>query len=294
MGFFKKFSHQESLDERMNRLWETAKKQGFSVDDAERQKALSTYTELLSLVDENSTKYNICAILRNRALAYRSLKKYDAALEDFAKEMEISQRRGDRFAVMQAVMQCQKLIEETRERKRKAEIEASGGEKAAKFQTMEQQERKLWGTGPEADEAFENLFADLKNEDPDVRAQASLLLAGSPNAVRKLISLYQENSVSGPRRASLAGRVLGRKAAKGSDGMISAQISQLLYDITISFIPCLCAYCGYLNRGIPAPPGGPMVPYFSQKDSKGVYAVPVLCDRCGKEFFVVWDTVPLT
>jgi hypothetical protein len=45
-------------------------------------------------------------------------------------------------------MECPKLIEETREWKRKAEIEASGGEKAAKFQTMDQQGHKLWRTGP--------------------------------------------------------------------------------------------------------------------------------------------------
>lgn len=288
MGFFKRLSGKESLDERMNRLWETANKLRSGGSDAELQKALSMYTELLGLVDENSTTYNVCAILRNRAITYRSLKQYDAALEDFSKELEISQRRGDHLRVMQ----CQKIIEETREWKRKAKIEAGGGEKAAKFQAMEQQGYKLWRTGPDADEAFESLFADLENDDPDIRAQASLLLADSSHAVRKLISLYQESLTSDPHRASLAGRVLGRKAAKGSDEMMPAEIAQLLYGIAASFIPCPCAHCGHLNRGIPAPPRGPMVPYYTQKDSEGAYAVPVLCDRCGKEFFVVWDENP--
>lgn len=288
MGFFKRLSGKESLDERMNRLWETAKKLYLSGSDAERQRALSIYTELLGFVDEGSASWDVCAILRNRAMTYRSLKKYDAALEDFTKELEIAQRRSAHLRVMQ----CQKLIEETREWKRKAEIEASGGEKATKFQAMDQQGHKLWRTGPDADEAFESLFSDLENNDPDIRAQASRLLADSPKAVSKLISIYEKCLSSDPRHASLAGRVLGRKIAKGSDNMISAEIAQVFYGVAASFIPCLCAHCGHLNRGIPAPPRGPMVPYYTQKDSEGAYAVPVLCDRCGKEFFVVWDMDP--
>ena len=288
MGFFKRLSRKESLDERMNRLWETAKKLRSGGSDSELQKAVSVYTELLGLVDENSATYNICAILRNRAISYRSLKKYDPALEDFTKELEIAQRRGEQLRVME----CQKLMEETREWKREAEIEASGGEKAAKFQAMDQQANKLWRTGPDADEAFENLFADLENDDPDVRAQASRLLADSPKTVRRLISIYEECLSSDPHRANLAGRVLGRKIAKGSNEMISAEISRVMYGINVSFIPCPCVYCGNFNRGIPAPPSGPMVPYYTQKDDKGAYAVPVLCDGCGKEFFVVWDTDP--
>ena len=127
---------------------------------------------------------------------------------------------------------------------------------------------------------------------PDARAQASRLLADSSEAVRKLISIYEESLTSDPRRANLAGRVLGRKIAKGSNDMISAQIVQAFYGIAASFIPCPCALCGHFNRGIPAPPRGPMVPYYTQEDSEGAYAVPVLCDKCGKEFFVVWDIDP--
>lgn len=271
----------ESPDERINRLWESAKKLGWS--DADREKAVSTYTELLGLVDENSTSYNVAAIFRNRAMSYRSLKKYDAALEDLTKDLEIAQRRGDRLRVLE----CQKLIEETRAWKREAEITASGGEKAAKFQAMDQQGHMLWRTESEADTAFESLFADLENDDPDVRAQASRLLADAPNAVRRLISIYQGCLTSDPRRASLAGRVLGRKIAKGSDDMIPTQIAQMMYGIAVSFIPCPCVHCGHFNRGIAAPPSGPMVPYYHQEDDQGAYAVPVLCDKCGKEFFVV-------
>jgi tetratricopeptide (TPR) repeat protein len=286
MGFWKRVLGKESLDDRINRLWESAKKLGWS--DAEREKAVAIYTELLGLVDETSASFNECAIFRNRAIAHRSLKNYDAALEDLARELEIAQRRGDQMRVME----CRKITEETQEWKRKAQIQAGGGEKASKLKAMEEQEHGLWRGEPDFDRAFNSLFADLENDDPDVRAEASRLLADAGKALRKVISVYRECLNSDPRRASLAGRVLGRKVAKGSDDMIHAQIAQVMYGISASFIPCSCVHCGHLNRGIAAPPSGPMVPYYHQSDDKGAYAVPVLCDKCGKEFFVVWDTDP--
>ena len=276
----------QSPDERINRLWESARKLGWS--DEEQEKAAAIYTELLTLIDEQSTTYNVCAILRNRAIAHRSLKNYDAALEDLARELEIAQRRGDGMRVRE----CRKIAEETQEWKRKEQIQAGGGQKASKLEQMEQEAHGLWRSGPDFDRAFDGLFADLKNDDPDVRAEASRLLADARNALQRLISIYQECLDSDPRRASLAGRVLGRKMAKGSNDVIHAQIAQMMYGISVSFIPCPCVHCGHLNRGIAAPPSGPMVPYYHQSDDKGAYAVPVLCDKCGKEFFVVWDSVP--
>jgi len=278
--------HEQSMDERIKRLWENAKKLGWS--DAGQEKAVGIYTELLTLIDEQSTTYNVCAILRNRAIAHRSLKNYDAALEDLARELEIAQRRGDQLRVME----CRKITEETQEWKRKAEIEAGGGDKATRLRAMEEKGRKLWSSGSDVDTAFESLFGDLEDGDPDVRAEASRLLAEARNALQRLISMYQECLSSDPRRASLAGRVLGRKIAKGSDDMMPAQVAQMMYGISASFIPCPCVHCGHLNKGIAAPPNGPMVPYYHQTDDKGAYAVPVLCDRCGKEFFVVWDMDP--
>lgn len=274
---------EESPDERINRLWESASELGLS--DEEQEKALGVYTELLTLIDEQSTTYNVCAILRNRAIAHRSLKNYDAALEDLARELEIAQRRDDHMRVME----CRRIMEETQEWNRKAQIQAGGGDKASKFKDMEDQANGLWRSDPDFDRAFNSLFADLENDDPDVRAEASRLLADARNALQKLVSIYQESLNSDLRRASLAGRVLGRKAAVGSDDMINAQIAQMMYGISASFIPCSCVHCGYLNRGIAAPPSGPMSAYYTQSDSKGAYAVPVLCDKCGKEFFVVWD-----
>ena len=286
MRVLKRLLGNESLDERIDRLWEKAKKLGWS--DAEQQKAIETYTELLTLIDKQSTAYNICAILRNRAIGHRSLKNYDAALDDLARELEIAQRRDDR----NRVMECRRVTEETQEWRRKAQIQAEGGEKAARLQAMEEQAHGIWRDGPDFGKAFDSLFADLENNDPDVRAEASRLLADASKALEKVISVYQQCLNSDPRRASLAGRVLGRKLAKGSDDMFPAQLTQIMYGLSASFIPCSCVHCGHQNKGIAAPPNGPSVPYYHQGDDKGAYAVPVLCDNCGKEFFVVWDRDP--
>ena len=277
----------DNLNRRAKRLWESAKKLGFS--NKECQKAVAIYTELLDLVNESSPLFNVCAIFRNRAISHRSLKDYDKALEDLTRELEIVQKRGDQMRVIE----CNKIIEETREWKCKAEIKASGGDKAKKFQAMEQQAHKLWGTGPDADVAFESLFTDLESDDSDIRTEASRLLADTRNALQKLVSIYHECLISDPYHSSIAGRVLGYKITKGSDDMISADIARTFYGINVSFISCVCSYCSHLNRGIASPPNGPMVPYYSQKNDKGAYAVPVLCDKCSKKFFVVWDTNPI-
>jgi tetratricopeptide (TPR) repeat protein len=276
-----------SSDARINQLWEKAKQLGYS--DQERKKAAEIYSELLTMVDEQSTIFNVCSILRNRAMAYRSLKNNDAALIDLKRELEIAERQ-DYYSVR--AMQVRDLIAETQDWQHKAQIESSGGEKAARLKAMEEQARGLWRSGSEFDATFDSLFTDLQDPDPDIRAESSRQLAEGREAILKLISIYQESLRSEPRRASLAGRVLGRKAAKGSDEMIDAQIGQLLYGIPVSFLPCSCVHCGHLNKGIAAPPSGPMVAYYHQKDDQGAYAIPVLCDHCGKEFFVVWDQFP--
>jgi len=169
---------------------------------------------------------------------------------------------------------------------------ATEAEKAARLKAMEEQGRRLLvgGPGPDFDAAFAGLFADLENDDPGIRLGASRILAD--HAPRKVASVYEECLYSDPRRAGLAGRVLGRKAAKGPFDMIPVQVAQMLYGVSASFLPCPCAHCGHQNGGIAAPPNGPMVGYYGQRDAIGAYAVSVLCDKCGKDFFVVWDTDP--
>jgi hypothetical protein len=171
-------------------------------------------------------------------------------------------------------------------------IETSPAQKADKLHMMSEALRAFMGGGGNADQAFESLFADLKDKDPEIRAEASRLLNESTDAQLRLVTIYQECLKSDPRRASLAGRVLGRYLAEGRQGMIDPDIAKMTFGLKVSFLPCGCDHCGKLNKGIPAPPNGGMVPYYSQKDNKGAYAVPVLCDKCGMEFFVVWDQNP--
>lgn len=277
--------HDESLDERIDRLWEDARKLGRS--DAEQQRAIGIYTELLTLVDEQSTENDMCAFLRNRAIAHRSLKNYDAALEDHARELEIAQGRSDHMRVMK----CRDLIEESKELKREVQIETAGGDKAARLHAMEEQGRRLWHGGPVFETAFGSLFADMENRDPDVRFDASRLLAKNSEALQRLVSIYQECVNSDPWRASLAGRVLGRQF-RNDIIMTNAATTQRMYGISASFIHAPCVHCNHRNRGISAPPNGSSECFYAQNDDKGVYAVPVLCDGCGKKFFVVWDSDP--
>ncbi|MBC7264041.1 MAG: tetratricopeptide repeat protein [Chloroflexi bacterium] len=275
-----------SADERALQLWESVKKLG--VSEADRRKAVAMCTEILGLLDPNTTSLHVGVVFWQRGVSYRLLKNYDAALADLQQALEFGQRRGD----YSLVLDSQRVMEEIRQEKRRAEIEAGGGEKADRLQAMEQQARQLWRTGPEADAAFESLFADLQDGDSDVRIAASRLLGEPPNAVRRLISIYQQDLASDPHRAHLAGRVLGRAIAKGSTELFPAEIARMKYGLDFSVIPCSCVHCGAMNLGIAVPPRAPMVPYYHQEDDKGAYAIPVLCDKCSTEFFVVWDVDP--
>lgn len=183
--------------------------------------------------------------------------------------------------------------EQVMEERRKAEITAEGGPVAEKLREMEETAGKLWREGKEFETAFENLFSDLQNETADVRTVASKKLAENQNAIRKLISIYQQNSQSDPRKSVLAGRVLGRKIDAGKQDMVHAQTSSIMFGINVAFTPCVCGHCGKLNVGIPVPEGGLYSPFYGQQDDQNcVYSLPVICDNCGKEFFIAWDSDP--
>lgn len=274
----------ESEEKKIERLFKEAK----DLPWEESEKKVGLYTTLLELIASSKSAANPAAVLRNRGIAYRSLKRYGEALQDFRAELEQAQNQGDRMRIMQ----CQKLIEETEGWQRKEEILAGGGAKAEKLQAMDRDKFLVWNDGPDADRAFESYFVDLTDADPDVRAEAARILAEPPKSQQRLIAIYQRCVGSDPQRASLAGRVLGRNAAKGSDDMIHAEIARMLYGLDLSFLPCPCVHCGKPNLGIPAPPKAPWVAYYHQDNDRGAYAVPVLCDGCGKEFFVVWDQDP--
>jgi hypothetical protein len=67
----------------------------------------------------------------------------------------------------------------------------------------------------------------------------------------------------------------------------------MFFGIPVAFAPCVCGHCGEVNDGIPVPEKGLYIGYYGQKDTeRGAYTLPVLCDFCGKTFFIAWDTDP--
>jgi hypothetical protein len=75
--------------------------------------------------------------------------------------------------------------------------------------------------------------------------------------------------------------------------MIHAETSAIALGVAVAFTPCICGHCGKLNVGIPVPEGGLYTPFYAQKDDTNcAYSLPVLCDYCGREFFIAWDSDP--
>ncbi len=185
------------------------------------------------------------------------------------------------------------IAERAMEIRREAVMKAMGGPIAEKLQQMRRLAWKLHSDGEEFESAFTSLFSDLQDENPEIRAEASRLLAEKPKAIKKLISIYQQNSQKYPRKSVLAGRVLGRMIDAGEQKIVYGRTSVDWFGLNITFTPCVCAHCDNLNVGIPIPEGGLKIPFYSQKDDQNcAYSLPVICDHCGKEFFVVWDSDP--
>jgi len=179
------------------------------------------------------------------------------------------------------------------EKRRKSKIVTEGGHVAEKLQEMEQNAVKLCHEGNDFESAFAAFFDDLENESAVIRSEASRQLAENQRAVRKLINIFQENSQIDPRKSVLAGRVLGRRIDAGKQEMVHSATSYNFFGIKVAFTPCVCGFCNYPNVGIPVPEGGLNEAFYSQQDDKNcVYSLPVLCDHCGKQFFITWDRDP--
>ena len=147
--------------------------------------------------------------------------------------------------------------------------------------------------GSDSKRDLEALLKALKDADPEVRAVTRAALIENRNALILLVDAYRAYIASDPERACLAGRVLGVKMTNDSkNDMIDARVCQIMYGLDMAFVSCVCGSCGAMNKGIPVPPRGPMVPYYGQKDEHGAYAIPVHCDKCGVVFYVAWDSDP--
>jgi len=276
-----------SADDQARALFDTYKK--LRVSEEDNKKGIAILTEILGMLDLNTTKLHPGVVFYQRAMRYKFLENFDAALKDLDQALLFAEQRGDQMLESD----CHKYNEEIRQSKNRAEIESSGGEKATKFREMEaQREVACYNSGSDANAAFAALFEDLSNPDSDVRLNASRILADSNTTLMQLVSIYKECLNSDVSRAHLAGRVLGRKLARGGAELIAPRSAELIYGLNCSVLPCSCVHCGFMNLGIAAPARGIEVPYYHQDNDKAAYSISVICDKCSRKFFVIWDTDP--
>ncbi|MGI6368745.1 MAG: HEAT repeat domain-containing protein [Anaerolineae bacterium] len=141
--------------------------------------------------------------------------------------------------------------------------------------------------------AFDTIAARLGDPDPDVRADVRNSLAGNRYSVRPLWAIYNELLESEPRRAVLAGRVLGHRLnPRGASTVpLNTTITQL--GIAIAFMACDCAWCGRKNPNVPVPQRALTLGCQGRRSAEGAaYALPVVCDFCGHEFQVCFEQDP--
>lgn len=145
------------------------------------------------------------------------------------------------------------------------------------------------------EEVFQKLFSLLSSDDLNIRKEVTEIFQNNPKLFPKLIDIYEKNIRLNPKIGVLAGRILGRyifKKFPKDVWSIPGETSQIALGVNISFVNCICANCGNVNFGIPVPSKG-RSGFYSQKDTLfGKFHLPVLCDYCGKEFFIAWDDNP--
>lgn len=140
---------------------------------------------------------------------------------------------------------------------------------------------------------FDAIFEQLTNEDPDIRAEARDILAENRYVTRRLWSIYNELMEQEPRRAMLAGRVIGHRLNPRGLPKVKSEVTMHKVGVPIAFVKCACPYCGHENPNIPVPSPGLDVPYRGTRDRQGTaFTLPVLCDFCGSWFYIGFERDP--
>jgi hypothetical protein len=141
--------------------------------------------------------------------------------------------------------------------------------------------------------AFDELFNRLDDPDPDVRGDVKGSLASNRYSVRPLWAIYNELLDTEPRKAVLAGRTLGHRLNPRGVSRVPVGTTMTKLGMPIAFITCNCAHCGHPNPNIPVSQRGAKLACTVRRESGSApYAVPVLCDFCGNDFYVLWDEDP--
>ncbi len=284
----KSFFYNLTAPFRLKNMWN--KILGSKVKDTQAEIAMCT--ELLALLNEASKSPDKRSVYTARGNVYLSLSQYGEAVDDYARAAEFCRRKKDWYQAQQSEAQMRfannQLI----------------------FTTLDRTSPKaqlLWGLGMQysytdartyTEEKLQKLLAYLGDSDPDIRRRANEIVAKVPYfADRKLtdwlISFYRRHMDGPDRYAGLrALRQLGRMMYLGPEDCVPLEVSLVKYSVTRAFTGSVCAFCGWPNAGIPIPPKGLYLPFYSQKEDKGKFAVPAICDRCNQEFYLVWDTQP--
>jgi hypothetical protein len=274
---------------RIKRIWEQATH--FSTSAEATQELCN---ELLEMLDERSTQPDIGRVYIVRGNSHFVQKGYEQALEDYSRAAEFFHQRQDLTGILDSERRMRFLHEN-----RIPEQAERGSEKAEKLQDILVTSAliKLEWNFMSAHQV-ETLLNYLGDPDPDVRAYAAFRLCEAPifkpEAKDWLVKTYRHALAQDDDRSARIGRRVGDLLCMGPSDVIPADLvwMKLGTDLPRSFVNCTCAFCGYLNRGIPVPPRGYTIPYFARVERQGKYGVPVLCVRCSREFTLTWDTDP--
>ena len=246
-------------------------------------------TGMLELLNDNSKNPDKRAVHTVRANYLTSLKRYDEAVEDHARAVEFCRRKKDKFEAGES----EKRMRRVNNLKAYAALEPSSL-KAVRWMNMPNPSN-LHDMRSYSEEKLHQLLAFLGDPDAELRARANELVAAIPFVTNRslvdwLISFYRRNLVGGDRHAAVrALRQLGRMMFMAPGEEIPVEVALIKWGVASAFTCGGCAFCGYINTGIPIPPKGQFTPWYAQKEDRGAYTVPAICDHCNREFYLVWD-----
>ena len=270
---------------RIQSLWKTA--QG----SKNMEPRIAACTELLGLLTDDSTSPSKGDAYKARADSYASHNQYAESVEDLTSAAVFYRQKKN----WEAVEKCEAQMRICNNLMKHATLDPASP-KARLWWNI--QPSNVWDMKAWTEEKMHALLAYLGDPDPDIRARANQIVANLPfyanrTLVDWLISFYRDHLEGDERYTGLrALRQIGRLMHMAPTDSIPFEISLLKFGVTCAFANCTCAFCGWLNTGIPVPAGGLVLPYYAQKDDRGAYAVPAICDHCNKEFYVVWDANP--
>lgn len=257
-------------------------------------------TELLTLIDENSKDPSIIDVLIRRGVSYAFLTTdvlanqatkqiyREKAMEDYVKAADIARSQGK----WEEVLVCERYMRS----EYKSGWLASLPAQSEKLKKLLDTPGMFSGLSNDhiTETSLNKIFEFINDSDPELRSVANEVIAlipftAKPDLMQCLISAYQKYRKSNPHYASRIARQFGRilLASQGNTDLLMETLKK--FGIDLSYISINCARCSYLNSGIPIPPKRIDQPFSSQQEDQGAFTVPAICDRCGQEFFIVWN-----